>query len=103
MKRKRWLAVAIAVVALTALASAGVQAQTTVSANSGDWSAPLNWTSGVPANGTWAAINSSHTLNATPGAVVGLLDVGGIQTGNLTIAPSSDLTAVAIRVGQAGG
>lgn len=79
-----------------------VEAQDTVSANSGDWSDPLNWNNGVPTN-NWAAINSGHTLDVTPGAVVGLLDVGGTGNGNLTIATGADLNAVAFRVGQAGG
>jgi hypothetical protein len=84
---------------------AASQAQTTFAANDGDWSDPLNWNNGVPANNTWAAINDGRTLDVTPGAVVGLLDIGAGagQTGNLTIGAGADLNAVAIRAGQAGG
>ncbi len=105
MKRKLWWAGAIAAAALTVLGSTQAQAQTTFAANDGDWSDPLNWNNGVPADGTWAAINDGYTLDVTPGAVVGLFDVGGGagQTGNLNIGPGTDLTAVAFRIGQSGG
>jgi hypothetical protein len=92
-----------AVVALTVFGRTNVQAQSTVSANSGDWSDPLNWTAGVPVADTWAAINSDHTINATPGAIAGLFDVGATGPGNLTVAAGADLTVAAFRVGQAGG
>jgi hypothetical protein len=102
MKRKLWWAGTVAAV-LAVFGSANVHAQTTVSANNGDWSDPLNWSAGVPAADTWAAINTGHTLAVTPGAVAGLLDVGGTGNGNLTSAAGTDLTAVAFRVGQAAG
>lgn len=104
MKLKLWIC-AVAAVAFATLGITNVQSQTTVSANNGAWSDPLNWTAGVPGAATWAAINGGHTLDLTPGAVVGLFDVGGGagQAGNLTIAAGNDLTAVASRIGQSGG
>lgn len=83
-------------------------AQNTFAQNDGDWSDPLNWNNGVPASNIWAAINDGHTIDVTPGAVVGLLDVGAGagQAGNLNIGPGTDLTsdpAGGFRVGQAAG
>lgn len=109
MKRKLWWAGAVAAaVALMVLGSTDVQAQDTVAANSGDWSDPLNWNNGVPADNTWAAINDGYTLDVTPGAVVGLLDVGAGagQTGNLNVGPGADLATgfgAGIRLGQSAG
>lgn len=101
MKRKLWF-VGLLAAALAAFANTNVQAQDTVSANSGDWSDPLNWNNGVPTN-NWAAINNGHTINVTPGATSGLTDVGGTSAGNLTVAAGTDLNVSAFRVGQAGG
>ena len=108
MKKNYCLARAIAAIALAVLSSTNVQAQTTFAANNGDWSDPLTWNNGVPANNTWAAINNGYTLDVTPGAVVGLLDIGAGagQTGNLTIGAGADLVtgnAGGFRLGQSGG
>jgi hypothetical protein len=77
------------------IGSTNVQAQTTFAANDGDWSDLLNWNNGVPAAGTHAGINDGRTIDVTPGAVVGLLDIGtgAGQTGNLNIGPGADLTS----------
>jgi hypothetical protein len=89
------------------LGSTNAQAQSTFAANNGDWSDPLNWTGGVPVGNTWAVIDD-FTINATPGALVGLLDVGFApgKTGNLTISTGADLSSGnpgGFRVGQQAG
>lgn len=99
MKRKLWFLGGLAAAAFALLGGAHVQAQSTFAANNGDWSDALNWNNGVPANDTWAAIDG-YTIDVTPGAVVGLLDVGFApgQTGNMNIGPGADLAS-----GNAGG
>jgi hypothetical protein len=107
MKRKLWFLGGLATVALAVCGSANVQAQTTFAANNGAWSNVANWNNGVPGSSTWAAIDD-YTIDVTPGAAVGLLDIGFApgKTGNLTIAAGTDLTsgsAGGFRLGQQGG
>src|SRR5262245_23726971 len=99
MNRTLWLAGVAGVLALATLGGTHAHAQTTFAANDGDWSNAANWNNGVPINTTWAAIDD-HTISVTPGAAVGLLDVGLAtgKTGTLTVAPGNDLAT-----GNAGG
>jgi outer membrane autotransporter protein len=106
--RVRALASSTALVAISTLSATPSQAQTTnwLGGTSTDWYTAGNWDNGVPAAGVNANLDNvtpNPTLVNAPGAAAGVVSVGIVGTGQLTIANGGTLNDGGGRIGDQTG